>query len=311
MAASKKRPRWGDLPVSARAAIERLIAGPVVAAQNCAGGFSPGFASRLTLADGCRVFVKAMDVDEWPEEAISHRAEATVAAALPDSVPAPRFLGCDDDGQWVILAFDCIDGAEPAQPWDPADLDRVVAAAGQLSQALTPSPIALPRDHPRLGGWAGLASDPARCRLLPAHFSWAAEHLSQLIKLEEEGLLAAHGSSLVHFDLYPHNILLTPERVLFVDWPHARLCAPYIDLLTLLSSAAGDGFDPEPILGAHSLTAGIEPHTIDAVLAAHAGFCVGGALYPASPGLEPIIEAKLSLSRGPIEWLQRRLSRHR
>lgn len=211
----------------------------------------------------------------------------------------------------MILAFDCVDGAEPAQPWDPADLDRVVAAVGQLSQALTSSPIDLPRDHPRLGGWAALAADQARCRLLPAHFSWAAERLAQLIKLEEEGLMAAQGSSLVHFDLYPHNILLTPEHVLFVDWPHARLGAPYIDLLTLLSSAAGDGLDSEPILGAHSLTADIEPYTIDAVLAAHAGFCVDGALYPASPGLEPIIDAKLSLSRGPIEWLQRRLSRHR
>jgi hypothetical protein len=308
MAASKRRPPWDELPAQVRAQIEQLIAGPVVRAENCAGGFSPGFASLLTLAGGRRAFVKAMDGDAWPSQAPWHRAEASVAAALPASIPAPRFLGSFDDGHWVALAFEGIDGTEPAQPWSLADLDRVLAAAGQLARAGTPSPIVLPRDHPRLGGWASLASDPSRRARLPARSAWAASHLPLLITLEDEGLAAAHGSSLVHFDMYPHNILLTEDRVLFADWPHARLGAPFIDLLLLLSSAAASGIDPEPILARQPQAAGIKPRTIDAVLGAHAGFCLAGALLPAPPGLEPITEAKLGLGQAAITWLAQRIA---
>jgi hypothetical protein len=81
MSASKNRPRWGDLPPPVRARISELAGGRVLAAQNCEGGFSPGFASRLTLADGRRVFAKAVDADAWPLQATFHRDEARVAAA--------------------------------------------------------------------------------------------------------------------------------------------------------------------------------------------------------------------------------------
>lgn len=79
-------------------------------------------------------------------------------------------------------------------------------------------------------------------------------------------------------------------------------------VLLLLSSAAADGIDPEPILARQPLAAGIWLHVIDAVLAAHAGFCLSGTLAPAPPGLAPIIEAKLGLARATIGWLARRVS---
>jgi len=199
----------------------------------------------------------------------------------------------------VALAFEGIDGTEPAQPWNLTDLDRVLAAIDQLAHAGTPSPIVVPREHPRLGGWASLARDTSRRARLADCSAWAASHLPLLITLEDEGLAAAQGSSLVHFDMYPHNILLTTDQVLFADWPHARLGAPFIDLLLLLSSAAASGIDPEPILARQPLTAHIEPHAINAILAAHAGFCLAGALLPAPPGLEPIIEANSAWAAPP------------
>jgi aminoglycoside phosphotransferase (APT) family kinase protein len=170
----------------------------------------------------------------------------------------------------------------------------------------TPSPVPLARDHPRLGGWASLARDASRRARLPACSAWAAGHLPLLTTLESEGLAAAQGPSLVHFDLFPHNILLAAGQVLFVDWPHARLGAPFIDLLLLLSSVASSGIDPEPILARQPLAVHVEPRAIDAVLAAHAGFCVAGALLPAPPGLEPVSEAKLTLGLATVNWLARR-----
>lgn len=70
----------------------------------------------LTLSNGRRVFVKAMNAQRWPLEAGTYRTEALVAAALPAQVPAPRFLKTLDDGHWTVLAFEDIDGTTPSQP---------------------------------------------------------------------------------------------------------------------------------------------------------------------------------------------------
>lgn len=307
--ASKRRLLWTQVPPKVKAAVENMAGGQVVEAANCEGGFSPGLASRLTLADGSMIFVKAIDGGEWPDQATMYRAESSVSAALPAAVPAPRLLASHDDGRWVVLAFEYVDGAEPDLRRRPAEVLRVAAALEELASTLTPSPIAVPSDHPRLGGWADLASDSDRLARLPALSPWAATNLTRLIALEEAGLAAAQGRSLVHFDAYPHNILLTDNRVLFADWPHARLGAPYVDLILFASSAAAAGVDPEPIVTGHAPAAETEPHVIDAVLAAHAGFCVSGGLYPVSPALAPIIAAKAELGIAATAWLQRRPAR--
>jgi len=311
MAASKQRTRWHELAPSARAAIERLIGGVVVEAANRPGGFSPGFASRLTRADGTRFFVKAVDASVSEFQTSVYRAEAAVAAALPAAVPAPTLLGTHDDGRWVILAFEYVDGSGPTEPWTSAELDRVLAAVAQLALAGNPSPAPLPRDHPRLGGWPEIAGNPMFGSRLSEHSTWAVRHLARLVDLEEQGLAAAQGDALVHFDLYPQNIVLAPDRVVFVDWPHARLGAPYVDLIMLLSSAAADGIDPEPLARRHPVAADVEPGIIDAVLAAYAGFWMDGGLATLPAEFQPIADYKLRLGLGAIRWLRHRLTGRR
>src|SRR6266566_593421 len=168
MYASKNRLRWAQVPADVKAEVERLAGAPVVRAASCEGGFSPGLASGLTLAGGRMVFVKAMDADAWPGQATTHRAEASVSAALPASLPAPRLLGSFDDGHWVVLVFEYVDGAEPDLRRRPAEASLVAAALGELARKLTPSPIAAPAGHPRLGGWADVAADGDRLARLPA-----------------------------------------------------------------------------------------------------------------------------------------------
>ena len=303
---SKKRPHWADLPVPVRTSIEALLGGSVAEAESCAGGFSPGFASRLTLEGGRRAFVKAVDGQRWPTEASHSRAEAEVAGRLPAGLPVARLLTAQDDGRWVILAFEHVDGAEPVQPWTAPQIRRVVAQAVALARAGTPSPVDLPRDHPRLGGWARLAGLPSGPDRLRGVSTWAFEHLDRLTAVEREGMDAAQGDCLVHFDLYPHNVLLTRDRVVFVDWPHARLGAPVIDLITLLSSVAADGIDPAPYVPESGFGLPGRPAAFDAILAAHAGFLLAGALSPMPAGLEAIAAEKLRLGIGAVRWLQRR-----
>ncbi|HZM76182.1 MAG TPA: phosphotransferase [Candidatus Limnocylindrales bacterium] len=315
---SKSRLLWPQLPATIQAEVGRIAGGRIVAARNCPGGFSPGLASRLRLDNGRRVFVKAMDGDAWPHEAVTYRAELTIAAALPEDVPAPRLHGTFDDGRWIVLVFEDVDGLEPSQPWTVADLRRVVPALEHMSAALTPSPVAAPADHPRLGGWAELAADAGCLAKLVSRSPWAVENLDRLIHLEQRGLAAAAtGNTLLHFDTYAHNILLAPQRVWFVDWPHARLGHPLVDLVLLLSSAAADGIDPEPFVAepfvaepsvAEPSVAGAEQPALDGILAANAGFLLAGGLSEPVPGLEAIPRMKLHLGTGALGWLHRRLS---
>ncbi len=123
MSASKDRLRWAELPARVKSDIQRLAGGPVLTrpdgapdVTNCAGGFSPGLAALVRLEDRRMIFVKAMNAVQRPDQAEPYRAEARVAALLPPQVPAPRFLGSLDDGDWVILAFEGIKGREPAGP---------------------------------------------------------------------------------------------------------------------------------------------------------------------------------------------------
>ncbi len=45
--------------------VEQLAGRRVVTAANCTGGFSPGLASRLTLADGSMIFVGIAEQPGW------------------------------------------------------------------------------------------------------------------------------------------------------------------------------------------------------------------------------------------------------
>ncbi len=300
MSASKDRLRWHEVPQPVQEAVQALVSDTVVRAVNCEGGFSPGLASRLALAGGGWVFAKAVRTGRWQWEAQTLRAEAAVHAALPESVAAPQLLGTYDDGDWVVLVFEHIDAVMPAQPWKAPELERAAAAAVTRAAAAKPG---LARDHPRLGGWE-YVTPQAVSRYSP----WAADSLGYLTELEKAGLLAAQGEALVHFDFYAHNLLLTPHRVVIVDWPHARLGAPFADLVMLLASAASDGLDPEPFLRRH-VDPALPAATVDAFLAAHTGFLLGGAFSAVDAGLEAIAQAKLHLGLGALAWLESRLTR--
>jgi hypothetical protein len=134
---------WAEMPAPVRFAIENRLGSRVVSARSQAGGFSPGVAARLQLADAARVFVKAVCGSPNPESPDIHRREARIAAALPAHVPAPALRWSWDDGDWVVLAFDDVDGRAPELPWRTQELERVLAALHALATGLTPSPISL------------------------------------------------------------------------------------------------------------------------------------------------------------------------
>src|SRR5262245_58074161 len=100
------RSDWHALPARVRAAFEAWAGSRVVSATSQHGGFSPGVAARLRLANGRRIFVKAVSAVANPEAPTFHRREAQIVAHLPSTAPVPRLLWSMDEGDdgWVVLA---------------------------------------------------------------------------------------------------------------------------------------------------------------------------------------------------------------
>ena len=309
--AEGKRLPWTDIPAQLRAEVERQLGAPVVEAVTQRGGFSPGVAARLLLADGRRAFVKAVG-DLNPDSPRIHRAEARIAAALPASAPAPRLLGFLDADGWVVLILADIDGRMPAQPWQRAELDRVLAAMTELAATLTSAPIAAPpaaTSYDDLGrGWQDCAAaDPSARERLAVLAPWAARNLDRCADLERNWADAVRGDCLAHGDIRADNVLLTADRVMFVDWPWACLAPKWFDLVAMLPGVAMQGGPaPETILAAHPLGQAAAPDAVTIVVAALAGFFLWKGGQPAPPGLPTLREFQRAQGLVALDWLRQR-----
>lgn len=310
--ATGERLHWEQLPASIRHALEGRLGSIVTESATQPGGFSPGVAARLRLADGRRVFLKAIGSRPNPDSPAIHRREARIAAALPASVPTPRLLWSYDDGEWVALVFEDVDGWTPATPWRPQELSRVLDALTPLVESLTPSPIAVETIAERLReplqGWRTLqAAARTKHDDLSGLSDWARRNLERLALSESEWEAASAGETLLHFDLRADNILLTRDRVLVVDWPHASLGAEWMELLQILPSIAMQG-GPKPweIFDSHPLGRRAPDRKVTAVLAAVAGYFVRQSRLPAPPGLPTLRAFQRDQGIPASEWLMRR-----
>lgn len=308
-----RRLPWHALPSSVRTGIEDVLGGRVVEAESRPGGFSDGLAARLELADGRRAFTKAVDAGAAPGVAAFHRREVVVNGGLPYGVPVPRLLGSYDDREWVALVFEDVEGALPVQPWRGDELERVLHALTGLAERLTPSPgLNSPGAGPRLGGWRRLADSPRSLAKLGVVAPDAAGELDRHLALETRLPEVIAGETLTHGDLYPFNVLLTEERVVVVDWPHAWTGPAYADLVMLLGSVALSGLDPEPYAARHPLLRGVDPAAVDVLISAQAGFLLAAAcsMDSADPGTDPRLERMMTaLGLASLRWLTLRRPR--
>jgi aminoglycoside phosphotransferase (APT) family kinase protein len=313
--ATGRRLAWEAAPAWLRVEVEARLGGRVVEAVTQPGGFSPGVAARLRLADGRRAFVKAVGPEPNPDSADAHRSEARIMSSLPDAAPAPRLLWSLERRGWVALAFEDVDGAEPALPWRPGELRRVLEMVAAMATALTPAPAGVPPIGERLRdsfvGWRRLAAArDAGDDDLEGLDPWAARHLDRLAELEAGWPAATEGQTLLHSDLRADNLLLTPTRVVAVDWPWACVGAAWVDLLLLLPSVAMQGGpDPEATFAAHPVAAGADPRAVTTTLAALAGYMVGGARLPPPPGLPTLRAFQHGQGVVALDWLARRTGR--
>lgn len=240
---------FADLPDAVRGWIAHALGGEITSSDDKVGGFSPGVAAVVTTDGGARGFVKAVGSSINTESVAFHRAENAVMARLPPAESVLRPVASESlqvDGEdWEIMIFPVIDGDPPRHPWSARDVDRVLDALVVLGDQFTPSPW--PSDDTRMAkltaffrGWTRIQQDPS----LPwAEHPWVAARLPDLIALEPEVHCRLRGDTLSHCDLRADNVLLTTDRVWFVDWAHARNAARWVDPVLLLCDFVASGAD--------------------------------------------------------------------
>ncbi len=303
------------MPISLRSAIEDHLGAKVTDVVTRRGGFSPGLAATLHLSDGRRVFAKAVGSLPNPKSPDIYRKEIKVASSMPNLPQVPRFLWSLDDGDWVVLLFENVEGVQPELPWRSDELVRVLSAIGDLSNLLTPSPVPLPTVSEQFGdnfsGWrqfAKLVELRGRSSLRFLHDAWCLENIQLLANLEEKWTDASVGNTLLHADLRADNLLLTKGRVLVVDWPWACIGAKWIDLVFFLPSVAMQG-GPKPweLFDSHELAREADPSAVTCVLAALIGVLLYLGNKPPEPGLPTLRQFQLAQGFAALEWLKRRI----
>ena len=282
------------------------------AATSQPGGFSPGVASRLQLEDGRRAFVKAVHPGRNPISPRVHRREAAIVAALPAAAPVPTLLWVLDEGPdgWVVLAFEDVEGRQPVVPWQLDELDRVLIAMADLAEALTPSPVPRSLVGDAADIWDAADDGWASAIRGTAHEldDWSRRHLEGLVGLEASVADAVRGTTLLHLDIRADNLLLTPEGdVRVVDWPHARIGQPWVDLVWFAPSVAMQGGpDPATLLERYPPARDADPEAIDSVIAAVAGYFTIEALRPDPPGLPTLRAFQDAQGAVARRWLAER-----
>lgn len=96
------------------------------------------------MAYGRRCFIKAVSSAQNPEAPELYRRQVRVAAALPAGLPVAEFKGTVDDGEWVALVFDEVDGQPPPLPWTIERLASAFDALDVLHGSLTPCTVGVP-----------------------------------------------------------------------------------------------------------------------------------------------------------------------
>lgn len=313
MQAQGVRIDWEVVPDSVRSLVGAQLGAPVVTAVNEPGGFSPGVAARCQLADGRRCFIKAVSSTQNPHSPGMHRREAAIATQLPPGIPAPRLLATVDDGEWVVLAFEEIEGRPPHRPWQRAELDSTFDFLAAVADFTSPCPLPeldtfAARHRESFCNFRRLAGGDA---LVDRVDPWTRCHLDHLADLEAEWEPAADGATLLHSDIRADNLLVRLDgSMVLVDWPHACVGAAWVDLVCFLPSIAVDGGPtPTEIEQRYNAFASVDRDRIDRVLVGVTGLFTVHGLRPDPPGLPTVRafqRAQAAISRA---WLAERLGR--
>lgn len=306
--ATGQRIGWTDLPAHVQRGIEAVLGDRVVVAESQAGGFSPGTADRIRTESGRTAFVKAVSPEQNPDSPDLLRREADHLATLSAASPrVPRPLGRYDDGHWIALAMEEVDGRCPPVPWSGEHVDAAMTTLDALADDLTPSPV--PGLAPAgealeslFAGWSRLRDQPH-----PGLDPWVASHLDELIVRSEDARDSLDGTTVVHLDLRADNLLVRADgSVVVVDWPWAVVGPDWLDrLLLMINIDLYGGHDPDDLVARYLPE--VDPTLVTDCLAGMCAFFTDAGRLPSAPGLPTLRAFQQAQADSTTAWLRRRL----
>ncbi|MFB8190625.1 aminoglycoside phosphotransferase family protein [Microbacterium sp. NPDC055988] len=306
--ADRLRPEWTALPLVLRARIVDAIGGRFLGDVPAQSGFSAAYAGVVTTTKG-KAFVKACARDWHPDSLRFLRAEMRILTLLPPAI-APAVWSEVDETAGVALVLEAIDGHHPGNPWSADDLQSIAETLSILSS--TKAPLDLPDAGESMSDftrWQQISHDE---RLLEGLPPMVRERMTDLLRIEQDFREAVSGDVIAHDDVRADNILISDGRARFLDWPHARRGAPWIDLPCLLPSVEASGGpsceEAWPLFEEH----GAPPmREMLPVISGFASYLWHGQAQPEIPQL-PGLRAFQRAQAGPaLRWLAALLSETR
>jgi hypothetical protein len=299
------------VPAAVRSWVEGRLGSPVVETAEQVGGMSPGCATRLTCADGTRAFVKAVGAELNPDTPGLFRREIGVLGHLGEHELWARLLASYDDGAWVALLIEDVEGRHPDFT-HPDELATVLAGTDRLSTVLqerdVPSTVDLIEVASVFRRWAvcldSLADAPERTPvprwLRPDPHGWA-------------DVLREHAERpmphVVHWDIRVDNLLRRPGGgVVFVDWGMAARGPAWADpLLARLERVDEQWFD-DSIADSPALREAGED-AVTAFLAGFGAYLAVRSLVAVDVNLPTLNDFRVRESRRMLEAVARRTGR--
>lgn len=198
----------------------------------------------------------------------------------------PALLASYDDGDWVGLLIEDVEGRHPRVPWDDDEVRATFTALRELGGHRAPLEWPALENHlaDMFGAWPRIAEAPPK-DLDP----WLADRFELLHASSQAVLPRLRGGAIVHADTRSDNLLVTPQgRVRIVDWPWASRGTPWFDAVTLLVNLelyrGVDATTYVPVVR----DLGASDQDVVAVLAGMCGYFVEAAAQPAPPGLPTV-----------------------
>lgn len=207
----------------------------------------------------------------------------------------PDVLGFDDDGSRPVLALEDLSDADWPPPWTNDRVASVLDALEAIHKAVPPDHLGR-KASDQGADWTAIGNDPEPFLALGiCSATWLAANLATLIHASANAPIA--GDSLVHMDVRSDNLCFRDGQALVIDWNHAAVGNPDLDVAFWLPSLQAEGGPPpEAILpGAPGLAAWV------------AGFfCAraGGEPLPDAPHVRPL---QVLQSRTALPWAARAL----
>jgi thiamine kinase-like enzyme len=223
--------------------IERLIGAKVESYTPVAGGYTP--ATRLLCRTTTTGFFAKIGATPLTSQFL--RREIHVYNSVSGAF-MPKLVAWEDHESTPILILEDLSAAQWSPPWDERRVELVLAQIHAMHHTQVSLASYAQVHGVRGANWQAVAADPEPFLSLGlADARWLERALPLLIR--QEARCSTDGESLTHWDLRSDNICVTGRRAIFVDWNHACVSNPKLDLGFWLPSLAYEGGPaPEQLL---------------------------------------------------------------